>query len=133
MKKIIRLCLVLVLLIGLGTGCKKKSDSKKITIMTSSFPSYDIVRAITKDSDNIVCKDLYHPLVKNCIPNDLSFENGIILTGSNMSGKTTFMRTLGVAQILKNAGALIPATYYSAPKLKLLTSTFSSITPPVAL
>ena len=29
----------------------------------------------------------YHPLVKNCVPNSLNFEEGIILTGSNMSGK----------------------------------------------
>ena len=75
-----------------------------------------------EDNDKIISTNLYHPLVKNCVPNDIEFQNGIILTGSNMSGKTTFMRTLGVAQILRNAGALIPASSYKAPKLKLLTS-----------
>ena len=75
-----------------------------------------------EDDDKIIANDLYHPLVKNCVPNDIEFKNGIILTGSNMSGKTTFMRTLGIAQILKNAGGLIPARKYCAPKLRLLTS-----------
>ena len=46
-------------------------------------------------------KDLYHPLIENPIPNSLSIENsGIIITGSNMSGKSTFLRTIGINTIL---------------------------------
>ena len=56
-----------------------------------------------EEGDNIDSIDMYHPLVKNCISNSISMNGGIILTGSNMSGKTTFMRTLGVCQTLYNA------------------------------
>lgn len=40
---------------------------------------------------------IIHPLVPNCVPNSLmSLNSSILLTGSNMSGKTTFIRALGI-------------------------------------
>lgn len=80
------------------------------------------VYSIPTDSLTIEATNMYHPLVKGCIPNSISFKGGIILTGSNMSGKTTFMRTLGINQILKNAGGLVLAESYKAPFLTVLTS-----------
>ena len=65
---------------------------------------------------------LYHPLVKNCIPNDIKFSGGIILTGSNMSGKTTFMRTLAICELLSNAGSIVPASRYVSIKARIYTS-----------
>jgi len=45
--------------------------------------------------------DLYHPLIPDCVPNSLQ-TNGksILLTGSNMSGKTTFIRTIAINILL---------------------------------
>ena len=38
--------------------------------------------------------DVYHPLIEQCVPNTLDTAGkSILLTGSNMSGKTTFIRT----------------------------------------
>ncbi|UKI49211.1 MAG: hypothetical protein L6U99_10720 [Clostridium sp.] len=49
--------------------------------------------------------------------------NGVvILTGSNMSGKTTFMRSLGINYVLFMAGGAVAASHYEAPKLSLYTS-----------
>jgi ABC-type multidrug transport system fused ATPase/permease subunit len=52
--------------------------------------------------------DLGHPLIaaEKRINNDISFkkEGFVILTGSNMSGKSTFLRTLGINLLLVNAG-----------------------------
>ncbi len=40
---------------------------------------------------------VYHPLIENCIPNDLTLaDKSILITGSNMSGKTSFIRTIGI-------------------------------------
>jgi MutS domain V len=45
----------------------------------------------------IVATDMYHPLIMNCIPNSIHVDGkSILLTGSNMSGKTTFIRTIGL-------------------------------------
>lgn len=64
----------------------------------------------------------YHPLVRNCVPNDFQFAGGIILTGSNMSGKTTFMRMLGVNQILANAGGIVCAKSFQTRDYAVVTS-----------
>ncbi len=73
-------------------------------------------------NDTINAIDMYHPLVKNCISNSIDMNGGIILTGSNMSGKTTFMRTLGICQTLYNAKGLIPAYSFSSNDFNIYTS-----------
>lgn len=58
-------------------------------------------------------KGLYHPLLSKAVPYDINFEEGknlLILTGANMSGKTTFMRALGVAALLAHLGVGVPAS-----------------------
>ncbi len=80
------------------------------------------IYSIPEEGDSIEGIDLYHPLVKKCVPNDFKLDGGVILTGSNMSGKTTFMRTLGVNQILFNAGGLVPARSFKSTYLPIYTS-----------
>lgn len=74
-------------------------------------------------SNILEVKDGFHPLVRNCIPNDFKLQRGTILTGSNMSGKTTFMRMLGINQLLANAGGIVCAKEFSTiANLKIVTS-----------
>ncbi|MDD7352956.1 MAG: DNA mismatch repair protein MutS [Peptoniphilaceae bacterium] len=47
-------------------------------------------------SEKICGKNLYNPLLKDAVPNDLDLEKSIILTGSNASGKSTYLRTIGI-------------------------------------
>lgn len=59
--------------------------------------------------------EMRHPLLeyKECIPNDFRIEQEDrvnIITGSNMSGKSTFLRTLGLNLVLAYAGARVAAT-----------------------
>lgn len=49
--------------------------------------------------DKILGKDLYNPLIKNPVPNDLNLDKSIILTGSNASGKSTYLRTIGINSV----------------------------------
>jgi len=52
---------------------------------------------IINDSDKIISKDLEHPLIFNCTTNSINIsEKSILLTGSNMSGKTSFIRAIGL-------------------------------------
>ncbi|MEA5126602.1 MAG: DNA mismatch repair protein MutS [Proteiniphilum sp.] len=51
----------------------------------------------SKNSMKLDFENIYHPLIINCVPNSLKIEDkSILLTGSNMSGKTTFIRTVAI-------------------------------------
>jgi DNA mismatch repair ATPase MutS len=44
--------------------------------------------------------DLYHPLLDNPVPNSISEERSVLITGSNASGKSTFVKTLAINAVL---------------------------------
>ncbi len=57
-------------------------------------------------------EQLYHPLLKTPVAYDLTMGHGhnfLVLTGANMSGKTTFMRALGLGALLAHLGMGVPA------------------------
>jgi DNA mismatch repair ATPase MutS len=67
--------------------------------------------------------DVFHPLIASPIANSISLvDRGCIVTGSNMSGKSTFLRTLGVAAVLAQTICTCPANSYRACHLRVLTS-----------
>ena len=42
-------------------------------------------------------EEIYHPLIADCVANSLHIDGkSVLLTGSNMSGKTTFIRTVAI-------------------------------------
>lgn len=60
---------------------------------------------------------------ENAVPNDAAFAAGTsIITGSNMSGKTTYMRTLATSAILAYAGAPVCASSFSLTPMAVYTS-----------
>ncbi len=73
----------------------------------------------------VSAENLRHPLIdpSKVVPNDAAFKGGAtIITGSNMSGKTTFLRTLGINLILAYAGAPVCAENVHADYMKIFTS-----------
>lgn len=70
--------------------------------------------------------NLSHPLLsrKNRVGNDIDFQpqSFMILTGSNMSGKSTFLRSLGVNMILTGIGAAVCATKANVHPMPILVS-----------
>ncbi|MBM0756306.1 MutS-related protein [Staphylococcus epidermidis] len=55
---------------------------------------------ITVEKKGIDFDNLVHPLLENAVPNSLSVNNNILLTGSNASGKSTFMKAIASNLIL---------------------------------
>lgn len=78
------------------------------------------------DKKNIIkATNMGHPLINNYkrICNDFNLDNNIfIISGSNMSGKTTFMRTVGINIVLACAGSYVCANSMSLSKMKIITS-----------
>ncbi|TDQ17256.1 MutS-like protein [Algoriphagus boseongensis] len=57
----------------------------------------------------LIADEINHPLIvpQKSIPNSINLDQTrqvVVLTGANMSGKTTFMRTLGINCVLANLG-----------------------------
>ena len=81
---------------------------------------------INNDDMVIEAKELGHPLIPEAkrINNDFSIDkkNFIIITGANMAGKSTFLRTLSLNIVLANAGLPTSAKEFNYSPVKLITS-----------
>jgi hypothetical protein len=67
--------------------------------------------------------DLQHPLVDDAVPNSIALAppRGVVITGSNMSGKSTFLRTVGVNAVLAQTINTCLARSYEAPRYRVRT------------
>ncbi|MBQ9234606.1 MAG: DNA mismatch repair protein MutS [Lachnospiraceae bacterium] len=82
---------------------------------------------IMADSDNVYIdgKNMYHPLIDSeiVVDNSIELKGGVtIITGSNMSGKTTFLRTLAINLLLSYIGAPVCASKLNASYMQIFTS-----------
>lgn len=71
-------------------------------------------------------RGLFHPLLdrEKVVANDFAFppsKSTGLLTGSNMSGKSTFLRTVGLNQLLANIGGPVFGTSMTTTPLKIET------------
>ena len=84
---------------------------------------YNLVRPVINDNGIINIKDGRHPVVEivskeEYVPNDCVMENGIntlLITGPNMSGKSTYMRQLAIIVIMAQIGSFVPASSANLP------------------
>lgn len=70
-------------------------------------------------------KGIGHPLISEEVRvcNDIKMDHEIfVITGSNMSGKTTFLRTIGINLVLAYAGAPVLAHQLNCSMMKIYTS-----------
>lgn len=84
-----------------------------------TFPSIDA------SNSSIVATSLGHPLLPSPICNDVTVGpqgTFLLVTGSNMSGKSTLLRTIGVNTVLAQAGGPVHAEAMSLPPVELATS-----------
>ena len=81
---------------------------------------------ITSEIAVISGTDLGHPLLKiqNRIDNNFNInkEEFFIVTGANMAGKSTFLRTISLSIVMANCGLPVCATSFKYAPIKLITS-----------
>lgn len=78
---------------------------------------------LTKDTNEVILKDIYHPLIDDCVTNNLNIgEKSILITGSNMSGKSTFLRTFCINSILAQTIYTCFGNNFVSPILKQYSS-----------
>lgn len=72
-------------------------------------------------------RDLVHPLLPpdRCVPNDVRVGppgTFLLVTGSNMSGKSTLLRAIGLGAVLGRAGGPVPASQCAMTDLRVQTA-----------
>ena len=86
-----------------------------------------IFPALTNDYFEMKGKNIRHPLMNRsaCIGNDIEIEKHpffMIITGANMAGKSTYLRTVGVNYVLACVGAPVCAESFTLYPAALVTS-----------
>lgn len=81
---------------------------------------------IHQEKTIVSSENLGHPLLnpKKRIDNDFLIDNGqfFIITGANMAGKSTFLRTISLSIVMANCGLPVCANHYKYNPIKLITS-----------
>jgi len=81
------------------------------------------IPTIQTNNDTIITNEVKHPLLVNCKTNNINIsKKSILLTGSNMSGKTTFIRTIGINIITGLTINTCFAKSFSLPLLKIFSA-----------
>ena len=67
--------------------------------------------------------DIYHPLIEQCVPNTLDTDGkSVLLTGSNMSGKTTFIRTIALNMLSAQTLNICFARNFSGQRMRIYSA-----------
>ncbi len=78
------------------------------------------VRPVVEESDRLIIREGRHPVVEQSlsgayVPNDAKLdaagEQILIITGANMAGKSTYMRTVALICIMAQMGSFVPADH----------------------
>lgn len=91
-------------------------------------PTYTFPILISSDSENLFsANDMGHPLLeeKSKVTNNYSIQKGkdlFLITGSNMAGKSTFLRTVGINLILTFSGAPVNASTFESKIFRIFSS-----------
>lgn len=112
---------------------KKKNDIKEvfeavghldvaqsILSLRETLPYYCIPQ-FTEACKELNTEEIYHPLIIKPVSNSIALDKGksILISGSNMSGKTTFIRTIGLNVILSQTINTVFAKKMVLPQLKV--------------
>lgn len=111
----------------------RKSEGKKIRGYLESFGEFEALESLSilaRERDGYVLpiivenfaikgKEISHPMIKGvAISNDFNLDKEkrvALITGSNMSGKSTFLRTIGFNSFLSYLGLPVKAKEFSLP------------------
>ena len=81
------------------------------------------IPGINENENRIIATKVYHPLIPECIKNSISIDQkSILLTGSNMSGKTSFIRTIGINVITGLTINTCFAKEISIPRIRIYSA-----------
>ena len=80
------------------------------------------VKLSGKGAPALEAENLYHPLIQDPVKNSIRAGRGVLLTGSNASGKSTFLKTVAVNAILAQTVHTCLADQWTGSGFRVLSS-----------
>ncbi|PSR80216.1 muts domain V-domain-containing protein [Coniella lustricola] len=108
---------------GLFRVCESVALLDMLAAFAQAVTTRDYVKPDMKDV--LALKAGRHPILDAFIPNDYYGSNQYafqIVTGCNMSGKSTYIRAIALLQVMAQIGCFVPAQYASFPIIHSLFS-----------
>ncbi len=115
--------------------CKKYKEDIISIIETMGYIESMISVGAYRESLSVYCQpdfsepmkvmeaeEICHPLLTDPVSNSFKIKKGMLLTGSNASGKSTFLKTVAVAQIMAQSVHTVCAKEYNTAFYRVYTS-----------
>lgn len=67
-------------------------------------------------------EEAIHPLIQEPVANSFEISKGMLLTGSNASGKSTFLKTVAICALFAQTLQTVPAREYVAERYRIFSS-----------
>lgn len=108
---------------SLKAAAESLSEIDAIISLAVCADEYNLVRPNLTEKNEIIIKDGRHPVVEKVsktdyVANDCMMSeniNTLLITGPNMSGKSTYMRQLAIIIIMAQMGSYVPAKSATIP------------------
>ncbi len=93
-----------------------------IASFRENLDCYCIPEFTGKNESRISAKELYHPVLTKPVSNSISTSKSVLITGSNASGKSTFLKSVAINAILAQTIHTVAAKEYKAGFFKIMSS-----------
>ncbi|AZV57170.1 DNA mismatch repair protein MutS [Clostridium sp. AWRP] len=87
-----------------------------------NYVTPELIKCRRKQENVNVFKDIRHPLMEKSVPNSIEISDSILITGSNASGKSTFLKTVAINIILAETIYTCLASEFKCCYFKIYTS-----------
>ncbi|MBE5876898.1 MAG: hypothetical protein E7290_08450 [Lachnospiraceae bacterium] len=88
----------------------------------ASLPYYAIPQLQESKMTEIGIEEGYHPMLREPVANSFKQKRGVVITGSNASGKSTFLKMVAINAILAQTVHTCTAKCYEASMFRILSS-----------
>lgn len=109
-------------LIGLLLGMGEIEACISVVYARAAFDEYAIPCFVEKGKKLYEAEDLFHPLIEHPVKNSLHQIRGMLLTGSNASGKSTFLKAVAINALLAQTIHTACAKSYKSNYFRIYSS-----------
>ncbi len=93
-----------------------------VSSLRAAMPVWARPQFTEGEEDRFTVRGLYHPFLPDGVRNSFSASRPVLITGSNASGKSTFIKACALSAVLAQTIATVPAESYRAHPYHVYTS-----------